>query len=308
LKNSNPMDRFRKLAKAVNKPSPFPVLEFRIANEKHSLVGGEILSSKVNAVVLMESTRNEDRVSDDLAKHIRNDRDKRRPDASPRTRLRKKRTGRLDDNSDHSRATIGTLASADDRETLSSAGSVRSLDAATYLQFLSKRALGVNQKQKIDEEDEVEDSSRIVPRMVFTKMKLETSEHPMFRRIWRFKHVIDQESPLLTAEAQRAIAENGGHWPTEWNNHHDVRRAITFNQMVVSFTGISNISGASVYSQKVYDFIDIAFGYQFVNALYQGRRNRALKVDLNIINDVVEQPGGGGEPLLRCTRGEQWRK
>lgn len=49
----------------------------------------------------------------------------------------------------------------------------------------------------------------------------------------------------------------------------------------------------------MYDFIDIAFGYQFVNALYQGRRDRVLKVDMSVINDVVEQPGGGGEPLLR---------
>lgn len=298
LKNSNPMERFKKLAKKSHKPSPFPVLEFRIANEKHSMPGGEILSSKVNAVVLMESTRNEDRVCDDLAKHIVQDRDKRRPDAPPHARLRKKLSGRID-GTDHSRATTGTMSSAGDTDTQSSGASGRSLDAATYLQILSNRALGVNQKQKIDEEDEVEDSGRIVPRMVFTKMKLETSEHPMFRRIWRFKHIIDQDSPLLTAEAERAIAENGGRWPAEWNNHRDVRRAITFNQMVVSFTGISNISGDSVYAQKVYDFIDIAFGYQFVNALYQGRRDRVLKVDMSVINDVVEQPGGGGEPLLR---------
>ena len=28
---------------------------------------------------------------------------------------------------------------------------------------------------------------------------------------------------------------------------------------------------------------DIAFGYQFVNALYQGRTDRALKVDLTMM-------------------------
>ena len=251
LKNSNPMERFCKLAKKACKPSPFPVLEFRIANEKHSLPGGEILSSKVNAVVLMESTRNEDRVSDDLAKHIVQDRDKRRPDDSTHARLRRKFSSRIDDNSDQSWVTAGALASSGNAGTPSSASPGQSLDAATYLEILSNRALGVNQKQKIDEEDEVEDSMRIVPRMVFTKMKLETSEHPMFKRIWRFKHIIDQESPLLTAEAQRAIAENGGHWPAEWNNHRDVRRAITFNQMIVSFTGISNISGSECGTSRL---------------------------------------------------------
>jgi len=155
---------------------------------------------------------------------------------------------------------------------------------------------------KIDEEedqggaDDLDNSSRIVPRMVFTKLKLETSEHPLFKRIWRFKHVIDQDSPLLTPEAQRAIMNNGGTWPEEWNHAKAVRKAIRFNQMVVSFTGISNISGASVYKQKVYDYVDIVVGYQFCNALYRGRLG-ALKVDLALINDVIEQNGGDGEPL-----------
>ena len=96
---------------------------------------------------------------------------------------------------------------------------------------------------KIDDEEEDEGSGKIIPRMVFENLKLETSEHPLFKRIWRFKHVVDQTSPLLSAEAQTAIMDNNGCWPREWNNHNDVRRAIRFNQMVVSFTGISNISG-----------------------------------------------------------------
>ena len=42
--------------------------------------------------------------------------------------------------------------------------------------------------------------------------------------------------------------------------------------------------------------MDIVVGYQFCNALYRGRRG-TLKVDLTLINDVIEQNGGGGEPL-----------
>mmetsp|Transcript_24529 Transcript_24529/g.52845 ORF Transcript_24529/g.52845 Transcript_24529/m.52845 type:complete len:170 (-) Transcript_24529:301-810(-) len=149
-------------------------------------------------------------------------------------------------------------------------------------------------KIKIDEEEVC--GTKIVPRMVFTNLELETSEHPLFKRIWRFKHIINQESPLLTTEAQKAIMENNGKWPWGWNNHEAVRKAIRFNQMVVSFTGISNISGASVYKQKIYDNVDTVIGYEFANALYRGRRG-ALKVDLNLVNDVTEQTGGGGEPL-----------
>jgi hypothetical protein len=41
---------------------------------------------------------------------------------------------------------------------------------------------------------------------------------------------------------------------------------------------------------------DTAVGYQFVNVLYRGRRG-GHKADLNLLNDVTEQNGGGGEPL-----------
>ena len=109
------------------------------------------------------------------------------------------------------------------------------------LNALANRTLRVR-KRKIDEE-ESPGGSKIVPRMVFTKLDLETSEHPLFKRIWRFKHIINQDSPLLTSEAQKAIMDNDGNWPRQWNNHKAVRKAIRFNQMVVSFTGISNISG-----------------------------------------------------------------
>jgi hypothetical protein len=39
-----------------------------------------------------------------------------------------------------------------------------------------------------------------------------------------------------------------------------------------------------------------AVGYQFVNVMYMGKRG-ALTVDLNLLNDVIEQNGGGAEPL-----------
>ena len=59
---------------------------------------------------------------------------------------------------------------------------------------------------------------------------------------------------------------------------------------------IFSVRIASVYKQKVYNYVDTVVGYQFVNALYRGRRGN-LKVDMRLINDVVEQNGDGGEPL-----------
>jgi hypothetical protein len=45
------------------------------------------------------------------------------------------------------------------------------------------------------------------------------------------------------------------------------------------------------------DWVDLNIGYQFVNILYR-ESDGSLGVDVAIINDVREQDGGGGEPLL----------
>lgn len=45
------------------------------------------------------------------------------------------------------------------------------------------------------------------------------------------------------------------------------------------------------------DFIDVNIGYQFVNILYRSS-DGSLGVDTDLINDVREQNGGGGEPLI----------
>jgi hypothetical protein len=65
----------------------------------------------------------------------------------------------------------------------------------------------------------------------------------------------------------------------------------------VSLNGVSNVSASDVYAQKIYDFVDINVGYQFVNILYKDT-DGTLKVDTDLINDVREQEGGGGEPLI----------
>lgn len=45
------------------------------------------------------------------------------------------------------------------------------------------------------------------------------------------------------------------------------------------------------------DFVDVNIGYQFVNILYRDT-DGSLGVDIDLINDVREQDGGGGEPLM----------
>jgi hypothetical protein len=45
------------------------------------------------------------------------------------------------------------------------------------------------------------------------------------------------------------------------------------------------------------DFVDVNIGYEFVNILYRNS-DGSLGVDTDLINDVREQSGGGGEPLI----------
>ena len=96
---------------------------------------------------------------------------------------------------------------------------------------------------------------------------------------------------------KRLIRKNNGYWPEELNNFTDVRKSLLFNQILVSLNGVSNLSAQEVYAQKIYDFVDVNIGYQFVNTLYKDDAG-ILKVDTDLINDVREQQGGGGEPLI----------
>ncbi|OEU06882.1 hypothetical protein FRACYDRAFT_213539 [Fragilariopsis cylindrus CCMP1102] len=145
----------------------------------------------------------------------------------------------------------------------------------------------------LEEENKGADS---IPKRVFAKLHVESQEHPFFNRIWNVRHVLDQTSPLLRPEAKELIRFNNGHWPNELNNANALRASIHFDQILVSFSGTSNVDANSVYSQKSYGFDDLCVGYAFVNMLYR-ERDGSIGVDHRLLNDVNEQSGGGGEEL-----------
>jgi hypothetical protein len=146
--------------------------------------------------------------------------------------------------------------------------------------------------------DEDPPAGRFVKKRIFTKIWTEAPEHPFFKRVWLGRHILDENSPILKEKVRRQIHRNGGFWPERLNNYKAVRESLHFNQILVSLNGVSNVSACDVYSQKIYDFVDINVGYQFVNVLYKDESNGTLKVDTDLINDVREQNGGGGEPLI----------
>lgn len=156
---------------------------------------------------------------------------------------------------------------------------------------------GVSLKEHLRKSVAVDEgNSSLAPTRVFHKLEIETDSHPFFRRVWNIRHRLDEGSPLLTSRARRAIAQNNGCWPSEWNDYVSVRSHLRFTELIVSFSGTANASGSSVYAQKVYDFADVNVGYAFAQLLHMSR-SKKLVVDKRLLNDVLEQNGGGAEPF-----------
>lgn len=130
-----------------------------------------------------------------------------------------------------------------------------------------------------------------------TKLTLESNEHPYFRRVWFGRHILDENSPLLSELARTKIKQNGGYWPTDLNNHFSIRDNLHFRHVLVCFSGTSNANATSVYAQKVYDLIDVNVGYRFVPMNYHTETGE-LKTDSYLLNAISEQRGGGAEPFL----------
>mmetsp|Transcript_557 Transcript_557/g.1713 ORF Transcript_557/g.1713 Transcript_557/m.1713 type:complete len:323 (+) Transcript_557:1220-2188(+) len=131
----------------------------------------------------------------------------------------------------------------------------------------------------------------------FVKVQLAEFEHPFFNRVWHGRHKLDQSSPLMSRFAKVMIAQNGGTWPEDWNNPKDIRNALRFSELIVTLTGISNVSAATVHAYKRYKYGDLLIGYEFAPVLYKNPDTQRLKVDMRLIHDVVGQKDGRAEAV-----------
>lgn len=254
----------------VQRNYPCPVLEFRIANRLHSTIGGEIMDCSMNIVASIDEAQ-----ADHMLRKTQNQRRRRKGKAVRRNNKRPKNYG---------------LQPV--RETESSSD----LNAANSLDTLAK---SIRQRATVHTQAFEEDpSGRIVPKRIFCKLEIENPDHPFFKRVWTARHTLDLESPILAEEAKQMIRLNNGFWPHEMDDAASVRACINVDQILVSLSGTSNADANSVYAQKVYDFHDVNVGYRFVHMIYRDEGDGHLKADLSVINDVVEQAGGGGEQLL----------
>eukprot|EP00547_Thalassionema_nitzschioides_P006460 CAMPEP_0194202110 /NCGR_PEP_ID=MMETSP0156-20130528/2215_1 /TAXON_ID=33649 /ORGANISM="Thalassionema nitzschioides, Strain L26-B" /LENGTH=541 /DNA_ID=CAMNT_0038927503 /DNA_START=23 /DNA_END=1644 /DNA_ORIENTATION=- len=240
---------------------PCPVLEFRIVNRLFNEVGGEIIDATLNAVASIDADDNEAPGTRDSSSLNRG--------FDTVSSTGSKSYDDVDQNRVHESSPVGSESRSDNR-------------------FLDKLR---NNAQNPDDES----VTRQINKRIFSKMVLEASEHPFFKRVWLARHILNERSPLLTQKVRKAIRRCGGYWPESYNSYEGVHESLAFGQILVSLNGVSNVSASDVYAQKIYDFVDVNVGYQFVNLLY--RDNGVLKVDSDLINDVKEQNGGGGEPL-----------
>lgn len=206
---------------------PCPVLEFRIVNRLFNEIGGEIMDASLNVVANINVN-----------------------DADPALRgalNESERGSGVQETSQNS--TISGDAAGDDISYQDSSRSVESGARRSLARFLTPLGFSISRHgtHVVDEDP----SARFVNKHIFSKMMIEASEHPFFRRVWVARHVLDAHSPILKHKVRRQIRRNGGSWPVKLNNADAIRECLQFNQILVSLTGVSNISASDVYAQKI---------------------------------------------------------
>lgn len=142
----------------------------------------------------------------------------------------------------------------------------------------------------------LDEGSGLVPRRIFSHMEIETDTHPFFKRVWNIRHVLNQESPLLSAKAKRMMQKHSGKWSQDMCNVEFIRKNIHFHQIIVQLSGTHNSSGSDVSGMKVYEFSSVNIGYRFAQCMDVDEHDK-LFVDTALLNDVQEQRGGGGEKI-----------
>lgn len=259
---------------------PCPALEFRLINRMSGTAGGEIIDSTLNIVACIDASQACPTIRRAATRRRRGKKGKKGGPKRPSGPVQRKPASMRDGPTSVPESTPLDQRRAD------STASITSL-------FEAAREAKAKPTQSFEEDP----TGHLVPKRIFAKLDVESQDHPFFKRVWVVRHTLDEDSPLLRHHAREMVKLNCGCWPKELNNHEGVRAAISFEQILVSMSGTSNADANSVYAQKVYDFADVNVGYRFVNVLYRDMVDGSLQVDSRLLNDVMEQAGGGGEPL-----------
>jgi hypothetical protein len=206
-----------------NHSVPFPVLEFRIVNRLFNEAGGEIMDALLSVVANKNAVNDSDAL--------------------------------VDSRSSFSRSRQSSEISC----AVSNAGST-SMEGSSNSPFLSSAQIPSQNHNQVKKRFRARTESQVIDedltyilvnKHIFSKMEIEASEHPFFRRVWVARHILDADSPILKHKVRRQIRKNGNQWPRKLNNASGIRESLQFNQILVSLTGVSNISACDVYAQKI---------------------------------------------------------
>lgn len=125
-------------------------------------------------------------------------------------------------------------------------------------------------------------------RRVFSKVEIETDSHPFFKRIWNIRHILNENSPLLTEDARNVIRLNNGLWPASLCNPDVIRGCLEMSQLIVSLSGTAVVSGSSVYKLHVYEADFVQIGRTFENPLARDPDGK-LTVDMHLVHSTKPQ-------------------
>eukprot|EP00980_Cylindrotheca_fusiformis_P017948 scaffold5703_cov132-Cylindrotheca_fusiformis.AAC.7 len=243
---------------------PCPVLEFRLINRLAFQKKGEIIDASLNIVASVDSSQV--------------------PGLNGKSGKKRKKGKRGKSRAGSSGG--GSRRMQDDYDKPSEAEMTKSRQKVRRILSESERTSRMASS----------DDPTVADRREFAKLYVESQDHPFFKRVWVARHILDQDSPLLSNDAKALIQIHGGRWPAELNSAAAVRASVHFDQILVSLSGTSNADANTVYGQKIYDYSDLVVGYRFCNMMYR-EPDGSLGVDRHLLNDVQEQSGGGGEEL-----------
>jgi hypothetical protein len=87
---------------------------------------------------------------------------------------------------------------------------------------------------------------------LYYKVDIEAPDHPFFKRVWVVRHILNDKSPIVKQRVKTAIRRNNGRWPySKLNTYENIKQSLHFNHLIVSLTGVSNVSASTVYAQKI---------------------------------------------------------
>jgi len=132
----------------------------------------------------------------------------------------------------------------------------------------------------------------------FRNLNIQPESVPIFEDVLMIRHVLNADSPLIDNETRKMIQSNNGRWPESYDSYEKIRDTLNFSEINISVQGVSCISKSTVYAQKVYALDEVKVGYKFIDMTYANKdSSKGPLVDLDMINYVKEQVGGGSEPL-----------